>query len=470
MRAWIGGLAAAALIITSAGPRPAAAPSGHDWTRFGWDAGRSNAATDPTGITRNSLARLEKQQVRLEGTVDASPIYLSRVSVNDALYDVFFVTTSYGKTIAIDADAGSLLWTYTPANYDSWAATYQITNATPVADPTREFIYAASPDGYIQKLSVADGQVVWRTAITMLPQRERIVSPLNLFKTFVVATTASYLDAPPYQGRVILLDRENGRLVKIWNSLCSHRTDLFNPSDCAESGAAIWGRAGAVVDLSTSHLLVATGNGVWNGRTYWGDAVVELDEGLNVVGSYTPRDTNALDDEDLDVGSTSPVLLGGDAILQGGKDAKLRLLSTAQMRNNTPAQRGGERQVVNTPSGNGLFTAPAVMHTTNTILVFAADDYGTAAWSFHDERLHDLWRNRNPGTSPVVAGGLLYVYDPRGGLDVYEPRTGEQLATLDCAGGHWNSPIIADGRIALPEGSANDQSLRGYLDIWRLSR
>jgi hypothetical protein len=64
----------------------------------------------------------------------------------------------------------------------------------------------------------------------------------------------------------------------------------------------------------------------------------------------------------------------------------------------------------------------------------------------------------------------LYIYNPRGGLHVYEPGTGSDLAILDCAPGHWNTPIVADGRIALAEGRATDQSLRGYLNIWRLPR
>jgi hypothetical protein len=51
---------------------------------------------------------------------------------------------------------------------------------------------------------------------------------------------------------------------------------------------------------------------------------------------------------------------------------------------------------------------------------------------------------------------------------VYEAATGHQLANLECGGGHWNSPIVADGRIALPEGNANDHSTSGILDIWRL--
>jgi antirestriction protein ArdC len=79
-----------------------------------------------------------------------------------------------------------------------------------------------------------------------------------------------------------------------------------------------------------------------------------------------------------------------------------------------------------------------------------------------------MWRDGNPGTSPVLAGGLLYVYDPNGGLDVYQPATGKLITTLESGGGHWNSPIATDGRVALPEGNANDHATSGVLDIWRV--
>jgi hypothetical protein len=60
------------------------------------------------------------------------------------------------------------------------------------------------------------------------------------------------------------------------------------------------------------------------------------------------------------------------------------------------------------------------------------------------------------------------VYDPGGGgLRVYQAHTGALVAALTC-GGHWNSPIVTDGRIALPEGNANDHATSGVLDIWRL--
>ena len=103
------------------------------------------------------------------------------------------------------------------------------------------------------------------------------------------------------------------------------------------------------------------------------------------------------------------------------------------------------------------------------IWLIAADGGATQAWSLRGGRLHSVWRNGNGGTSPVIAGGLLWVYDPGGGLDVYQPASGKLVTTLNAGGGHWNSPIVTDGRVALPEGDANDHATSGVLDIWRLT-
>ena len=444
-------------------------PSAHDWTQFGWDAGRSSATKDETGITAANVGTMRRQQVALDGTVDASPIYLHGVRVNGATHDVFFVTTTYGKTLAIDANNGSILWRFTPNGYDSWAGSRRITNSTPIADPNREFIYAASPDGRVEKIAVADGHAVWSTAITSLPGREKIASPLNYFRGKVIAVTGGYIgDAPPYQGHVAVLDAASGRLLHVWNSLCSDRRQLIDPSSCPESGNAIWGRAGAVIDSTTGDIFVATGNGRWDGRTNWGDAAIALDSSAtNMIDNYTPTNTNELSARDADLGSTSPVLLGGGYVAQGGKDGSIRLLQFGRTRGATP-RRGGEVQVVSTPSGTDLFTAPAVLHSGSTTWMFAADDGGTAAWTLSGGRLKQMWRNGNGGTSPVVAGGLLYVYDPGGGLRIYRAETGQQVAVLESGGGHWDSPIVVDGRIALPEGNANQHRTTGILNIWRL--
>ena len=92
----------------------------------------------------------------------------------------------------------------------------------------------------------------------------------------------------------------------------------------------------------------------------------------------------------------------------------------------------------------------------------------TRAYTLRVGRLRTAWRNGTAGTSPVVAGGLLYVYDPGGRLNVYAPATGRRVAALPASPGPWSSPIVTDGRIALPEGDANDNRTTGVLNVYRL--
>jgi outer membrane protein assembly factor BamB len=448
----------------------AAAPA-HDWTRFGYDAARASSFPFSTGITAANVGRLRRQRIDLDGTVDSSPIYLHDVVVAGARRDAFFVTTTYGKTLAVDAGTGRVLWRYVPHDYASFAGTYRITTATPVADPSRTAIYATGPDGRVRKLAVADGHESWSTAITLLPRREKLAAALNFSRGRVIATTGGYIgDQPPYQGHVVTLSPKTGAVLRVWNSLCSSRHRLIDPSSCGSSDSAIWARAGAVVEPN-GRVLVATGNAPWNGRTDWGDSVLELSsDASRLLQNWTPRNETALNQSDLDLGSTAPALLGGSLVVQGGKDGKLQLLNLRRLNGtaHAAARKGGELQTLSTPGGVDLFTAPAVWHHGGTTWVFVADGSGTAAFRLVRRRLHRVWQIGTAGTSPVVAGGLLYVYDPNGGLRVSSPTTGRAIATLPAGGGHWNSPIVVAGRVALPEGDANQHRQSGVLDVYRL--
>jgi hypothetical protein len=97
--------------------------------------------------------------------------------------------------------------------------------------------------------------------------------------------------------------------------------------------------------------------------------------------------------------------------------------------------------------------------------VFVATGSGTDAWVLRGGRLHKAWSNRNDGTSPVVAGGLLYVQG-NGVIRVYQPSTGRQVAQLPCGPVHWQSPIVDGGRVIAAEGNANDHRTSGILDIY----
>ena len=433
---------------------------------FGFDSARQNVGPAQTGITATNLARLVRQRVRLPGTVDSSPIYLHDVTVKGHTHDTFFVTTTYGITLAIDATSGQMLWRYQPPTYSSFAGSGQITTMTPVADPSRTAIYAGGPDGRIRKLSVATGRELWSTSISLDPTHEKLASALNFANGLVIAATDGYFgDAPSYQGHVVTLKPSNGQIVGEWNSLCSNRHGIIEPSSCPQSDSAIWGRSAPVVDPASGDLLVATGNGVFDGKTFWGDSVLVLSpDGSQLLKHWTPTNQNQLNHDDRDIGSTAPALLSGGYFVQGGKDGVLRLLQLSRLAG-VDGTTGGELQSVPVPGPAALFSEPAIW---KGAWVFLATSSGTAAWLLQGGRLHEMWSNTVAGTSPVLAGGLLYVQSS-GEIHIYAPTTGKTVGTLSIGNAHWQSPIVVDGRIADAEGDANDHATSGgVLDIYRL--
>jgi hypothetical protein len=466
---------AAPAVAQSVASTTASPPSG-DWQRFGYDAQRSGVGPASTGVDRANLSSLQTRVVRISGVADSSAIELQGIPAGGRLRDVMVITTTYGETIALDPGTGARLWEYVPRDLSSYAGSAQITTATPIADPDRRYLYAASPDGRIHKLSVSTGVEVrsghWPVQVTFDPTREKIAAALNLSgRSLIVVTGGYYGDAPSYQGHVVMIDRGSGHITQVWNSLCSNRHYLIDPPrSCPASDSAMWGRSGAIVERGSGRILVATGNGPFNGSTNWGDSVLELSpDGGRLLHNWTPRDQAQLSASDSDVGSTGPAVLpivGGYRLaVQGGKDGMLHLLNLGRLngtRGGASGRLGGELGSMSSPGGGAVLTAPAVWSHAGRVYVFVADDSGTAAYVVRAggrPHLSTAWQNGTAGTSPVLAGGLLYIYDDQGGaLNIYDPTRGQVLRSLSAAPGHWSSPIVVGGRVILPTGgsTAND--------------
>ena len=452
-----------------------------DWPEFGLNPQRGDSSERATGITAANVAHLRQRTVSLPGTVDSSPIYLHGALVDGAAHNLVVATTTYGRTVALDADSGRILWTFTPPGYSGWAGSAQITTASPLADPDRQFVYAASPDGSIHKLSLATGgesrSGTWPVRITRDATHEKLAAALNIDGPDVLASTGGYYgDAPPYQGHVVLIDRASGRLRAVFNTLCANRRELLVPSSCRASDSAILSRGGPVVEPGGRRILLDTGNGPWNGTTDFGDSAIELTfPALGLRQSFTPTDQAALSNSDTDLGSSAPALLGGDRVVLAGKDGIMRVLALSRLDGHPPSRAplhplGGELQRLQIPGGGQLFTAPAVWMRSGHTTTFVADENGTAAYVLRAGRLYRAWESSTPGTSPVMAGGLLYVYDPSGGgICVYRPSSPRPIAKLSGRSGHWNSPIVVDGHVVEPEGNANDHALTGTLEIFSAS-
>jgi hypothetical protein len=464
----------------SAIPTPARPASERllDWTELGLNPQRSDVTPLATGITAANVSHLRRVTVSLPGTVDSSPVYLHAANVAGAVRSVIVVSTTYGKTLALDANSGRILWTFTPPGYSTWAGSAQITTASPLLDPSGHYVYATSPNGLIHKLSLSDGGEVhaggWPVSVTRDATHEKLGAALNIDGPYLLVATSGYLgDIPPYQGHILLIDRTSGRIVSVFNTLCANRREVILPSSCPASDSAILSRGGAVVEPGGERLLISTGNGPWNGRTDFGDSVIELTlPGLRYRQAFTPTNQEELNHTDSDLGSSAPVLLGQDRAIVAGKDGVIRVLVLSRLDGGPPSapnRLGGEVQRLALPGGGQLFTAPAVWRRHSRTTVFLGDEHATAAYALIGGRLHLVWQNSTPGTSPVMAGGLLYVYDPAaGGVYVYEPRSARPIAKLPGTAGHWNSPIVIDGHVIEPEGDANEHKLTGTIEIFSM--
>src|SRR4051812_35638612 len=142
----------------SSAPATTPARTAGDWTRFGYDAAKTNNA--PHGISAGKIAGLSELRVKIAGTADSSPIYFAHVRVKGRTRELLVLTTLYGKTLGVDASSGATLWTFTPSSYSQLAGSSQFTTATPVADSSGRYVFAASPDGLIHKLRVSNGSQV----------------------------------------------------------------------------------------------------------------------------------------------------------------------------------------------------------------------------------------------------------------------------------------------------------------------
>jgi outer membrane protein assembly factor BamB len=443
-------------------------PAAGDWPAFGYDAARGGVNPTETTITPSSVVGLRQLwRVSLPGVADSAPILLRGLALPDGTTrDVLYVTTRDGRLLAVDAASGAILWSRQPQGP-------KITHSSPVADASRQFVFAYGLDGALHKYHATTGGEVsgngWPARVTLMTGTEKESSALNAANGRVYVVTSGYIgDAPPYQGHVVSVDEATGATT-VYNSLCSNITHLLVATDCTSEQSGIWARAGAVVDPITGNVFVATGNGPYTGERGghdWGDSVLELTpDGSRLLDSYTPDDYQQLDKSDADLGSVAPALLPaihGSAtpylLAQEGKDGKLRLLNRQNLSGaGGPGYTGGERQVISLECG--VYHQPVVWtDTSGQVWVIVPTACGLRAFRVSTDahgvtKLVAAWKSDGTTTSPVIAGGVLFALTS-GAVRALDPRTGKTLWTSGqaSAGGsiggvHWESPIVIGGRL-----------------------
>ena len=470
----------------------------YDWLQFGGDPQHSGNNVAETVLTpANVSALVQKYQVVLPATADGAPVFLEGVTTPSGVKDLLFVTTTDGRIIALDAQNGAQVWSqqYGPGMCKiNGAGGACYTTSSPAIDPTGDYVYSYGLDGNLHKYQVGDGTEVvtggWPEPATLKGFDEKGSAALAI----ATSNGVSYLyvvhggypgDNGDYQGHVTAINLATGA-QNVFNSACSdqavHLKHLGGGAQptCATPRNAIWSRPGVVYDSGTDRIFMGTGNGVYDGIRNWSESVIALHPdgtggaGVNAgkpLDSYTATNFQSLDDGDTDLGSTAPAILPVPAsstvqhlAVQGGKDAKLRLLNLANLSGQGgPGQVGGEiGAIINVPQGGVVLSQPAVWvnPADGSTWVFVVNGNGASGLRLKFDAsgnpfLAPQWQIGQGGTSPVVANNMVFSLSGST-VRALDPLTGNVLWSLARSGGfHWESLIVVNGVVYATDGSSH---------------
>ena len=463
-------------LTPTTGATPIATPSKQiAWPAFDGGGQRSGINTSETTITAANVGTLtRKWQQALPAIADGAPAELPNVTTPAGVKTLLFLTLTNGSLVAVDAATGNLVWraNTTGPNF---------TTSSPALDPNGQFVYGYGVDGKIHKYAVGTGAETttggWPVTITLMPNVEKGSSAINVGNGYLYMVTSGYPgDGGHYEGHVVAINLASGK-VTVFNSLCANIPQLLGPTACQQVQSGIWARGGAVIDPVTGNVFVSTGNGTFdanNGGHNYGDTEIELSPDLTkIVDTYTPANFAQLQANDQDLASASPVMLPKQAnsktpymLVQGGKDNTLRLLNRQNLSGmGGPNHVGGEVQAIGLPQGGDVDTHPvAWTDANNTTWVFVANFTGFSAFKVvtdanGNSSLQIAYQNGNSGSSPFIAHGVLYIQGSNV-LRATDPTTGNTLwsSSQASAGGsigglHWQSPIVVNGQVFVPDNS-----------------
>jgi hypothetical protein len=298
----------------------------------------------------------------VDGQVYAQPLYVSSVEIAGGVYNVLYVATEHNSVYAFDADGSSEepLWQVNlgpaapqdpdndPDNVivaDCRATIPEVgITSTPVIDLKTQTLYVVAKeledDGtyhqYIHALNIADGTETGsveieasvdteETTVTFDPRLQLNRPGLLFVNGTVYVAFGSHCDIAPYNGWVMGYDGQKLTQTGVY---------LVTPGG---DGGSIWQSGQGLAADSDGYLYLVSGNGTFtpDGQNL-GNSVVKLwpgDNGsLTVVDSFTPWNTDFLNEQDLELGSAGPLLVPDTTfVLAGGKEGRFYLVDASSM-------------------------------------------------------------------------------------------------------------------------------------------
>jgi len=420
----------------TAAPRGATSPTtttpqvqGGDWPTYHRVSARTGVA--PAGPALGRARRLWAATV--DGAVYAEPLVVNNVVI---------VATENDSVYVLNATSGQQLWhthlgTPVPGgdlpcgNIDPSGIT-----GTPVIDTTTKTVYAVTFTRFEHRLVALDlvtGHVRWQRPIDPPgadPRTHQQRAALALSRQRVyVPYGGLYGDCGDYHGWVLAAPASGptGRL-------------LGYQVPTAREGA-IWAPSGPAIDAA-GNVYVATGNGASSSSFDFGNAVIRLTPTLRVTGFFAPSDAPALSGQDLDLGSTGPLLLPGHRAFIVGKTGVGYLLDADGL-----GGIGGS--LASARICGAAFGGDA--YANRTIYVPCTD--GIAAVRVTGDRLARVWSQGAAQLPPILAGPGLWALSGGGTLFQLDPQSGQVRFSVSIGEpAHFATPAASGGRIFVAAG------------------
>jgi outer membrane protein assembly factor BamB len=431
------------------------------------------------------------------------PLIMEKVNTPNGVKQIAIETGVSDNLYAIDVETGQLLWkkhfvsSWTPPPGGGRGGGILCPGgitATPVIAPTatpgKYTIYAASWDGSLHQLNVADGEDVAPPSKFMPPNGKPYA--LNLWNNVIYTHTAQGCGGNP-------------------NVVYSYDLTTKKVGSWGPAGGGMWGRTGPAISANGT-MYTGTGDGRWDPENgIYGNGIIGIQQNaktkaLELVDYYGPSNAEWLVKRDLDM-QVTPVIFnykGKELMVDAGKECRMYLMDTQSIGGDdhrTPLYRSplicnedvnfasagiwgslaswedakGTRWVLTPIWGakHSQFKAP-IEHGVvkdGAIVAFKVEEKNgkltlTPAW---------ISRDMNRAEPPVIANGVVYAYGngedteqayPDVGLDdVAERRipgsTRAVLYALDAQTGkelwnsgdqiakwnHWTGLSVANGRV-----------------------
>jgi chitodextrinase len=270
----------------------------------------------------------------VDGYVYAQPLYIANFSIGGQTRNVVFVATEHDSVYAFDADSSSCVQLWKTTFLSSGVTTVPAADtgelsdlipeigitSTPVIDSstntifvvakTKEIVGSGCSSGspcYVHRLHALDlatgtekfGGPVVLSAPNFVPLFHLQRPALLLNNGTVYIGFGSHGDNNTWEGWLMAYTYNSSTLTQSW---VWHSTDPTNEG-------ALWGSGNGPALDSSGNIYMETGNGIFDGTSNFSDSVVKLSPAGAVLDYFTPFDQNVMQSNDIDLGSSGPIIL-----------------------------------------------------------------------------------------------------------------------------------------------------------------